>query len=371
MKDPQCCGHPCGVQSNSSNDSFENPRARTWRVGYSFRRLFWENFASLEEADIRYHGLWWSKVLLDPDGKLLKCSTSMADPKGIGVAKLLLQVRPEHREEGPPTAQNSLDAIDEGKVPFVPADLLPAAQHAWRFIWNALSFRDLIKWWSPSSCLCYFDLNDHPGVRSHVALTIDDVPCRLGAENSMLPEVRQLLKKYGAKASFMLIGSFVPGNEDQLVSLLEDGHEFGNHGFVDKSYARSSPIEFEAAIDQCSDHITKLQQRAGKLQQIQWFRPPYGKLSPVMSEVFKQKNMTSVMGDVYAWCAQIQDGEFIGNFLGSNVDHGSIIILHMPEHGFREWCYVALEVLLKRLQERELTPISLGALAELAEWRGT
>ena len=32
---------------------------------------------------------------------------------------------------------------------------------------------------------CYFDVDRFPGVMNHVALTIDDVPCRLGPRNSM------------------------------------------------------------------------------------------------------------------------------------------------------------------------------------------
>lgn len=39
--------------------------------------------------------------------------------------------------------------------------------------------------WLYGDSLCYFDVDEHPGVKNYVALTIDDVPCRLGPKNSM------------------------------------------------------------------------------------------------------------------------------------------------------------------------------------------
>ena len=80
--------------------------------------------------------------------------------------------------------------------------------------------RNSIAWYCGDS-LCYFDLGLCPKVRQHVALTIDDVPCRLGPQNSMLKEVKQLLKRHEAQATFMLMGKFIPGNENDLVALLE------------------------------------------------------------------------------------------------------------------------------------------------------
>eukprot|EP00438_Fugacium_kawagutii_P028551 Skav227717 [mRNA] locus=scaffold802:31677:42565:- [translate_table: standard] len=288
----------------------------------------------------------------------------MGDRQGVGVAKLIISSRIQR----PRDVVDPLSAIDQGEVPFITSDLWFVLQLTWRLVWERVAFRNLIKWCSSASHLFYFDVEEYPGVRGHVALTIDDAPCRLGPKNSKVPEVRTLLQKYDAQASFMLIGSFVPGNEDDLVSLLKDGHEFGNHGFVDKNYASCSQEEVEAAIDRCSRHITDLQQRAGLPQHVRWFRPPHGKLSAAMSEVLERKKLTSVMCDAYAWCAQIQDGEFIGNFLGTQVQHGSIIILHMPEHGFREWCFVGLEALLRILNDRGLRAVSLGTLAARAGW---
>lgn len=335
----------------------------SWKVGYCITEVFWEEFPSKEEAELRYRQICWSKVLLHPDRHVQSCSTAPLDCKGVGVAKLIASARLKRRRG----EENPLNAIEKGEVPFVPAERLQVTQQALRVIWEGVAFRRSISWWSSASRLCYFDVEKYPGVHGHVALTIDDAPCRLGPQNCMVPQVRKLLRDYQAQASFMLIGGFVAGNEEELLSLLTDGHELGNHGLVDKSYASSSPEEFEAAIDECSKRITSLQRRAGMPEQVQWFRPPHGKLSPVMSEILERKGLTSVMCDTYACCPVIQDGDFIGKFLGEHAQDGSIIILHMPEHGFREWCLLGLETLLKRLKERGMKAVSLGHLAELAQ----
>ena len=86
------------------------------------------------------------------------------------------------------------------------------------------------------------------------------------------------------------------------------------------------------------------------------------------------------MCDTYACCPVIQDGDFIGKFLGQQAEHGSIIVIHMPEHGFRasgrlrlkafeaqEWCLRGIQELLAHLKSRGLKAVTVGHLAQLAE----
>ena len=62
--------------------------------------------------------------------------------------------------------------------------------------------------------------------------------------------------------------------------MLHDGHEFGNHGLVDKSYANDTKEDFASALDECSQKITSLQRKAGLEESgSNWFRAPHGKLS--------------------------------------------------------------------------------------------
>lgn len=341
-------------------------RASTWKLGYSMgSKLFWEDFEDQPQAEQRYRELWWSKVLFDPEGHVLKCCSAALDQKGVGVARLLLAARLTDLSDACPVT-----AMESGAVPFIPAERLPGVPQALQLLWENVVTRAAIQnsiEWFVGNSMCYFDVDRFPGVMNHVALTIDDVPCRLGPRNSMIKQVQKLLKSYQAQATFMLMGKFIPGNEADLVSLLKDGHEFGNHGLVDKSYSNDSREDFEVAVDECSQRIRALHSAAGLSQEaVRWFRAPHGKLSAVMTEVLQRKGLTNVMCDTYACCPVIQDADFIGNFLGKQAEHGSIILIHMPERGFREWCLRGLEELLKQLKSRGLQPVSVGKLAQLA-----
>jgi len=82
-----------------------------------------------------------------------------------------------------------------------------------------------------------------------------------------------------------------------------------------------------------------------------------------MEKVLSRKGLTNVMCDTYACCPVIQDGAFIGDALANYATHGSIILVHMPEHGFRDWCYTALEHVLEGLSKRGLQAVTVSELA--------
>ena len=338
----------------------------TWKLGYCSSKLQWEQFHSRAEAENRYRQLWWSRILVGPDGHVVMCSTAILDPKGLGMARLIISAK-----RGFSQIECAATALEQGEVAFIPPERLPGATQAVQLIWQSFAGRTTISLFGSrvsSDALCYFDVEAHPAVRGYVALTIDDAPGRLGRKNSMLPEVRKLLKEYDAKATFMLMGKFVPGHEEEFLQLLRDGHELGNHGLVDRSYAASSVKEFEGVVDECCHHITSLQRRAGVSAAFPWFRPPHGKMSSAMSTVVEKKGLKILMCDTYACCPVIQDGDFVGSFLAQRAEHGSILLIHMPEHGFREWCWLGLQTMLRQLQERGLKVVTAGKLAERAGW---
>ena len=60
-----------------------------------------------------------------------------------------------------------------------------------------------------------------------VALTLDDAP------SSYTSEILDLLKAYGAKATFFVIGSQIAENQALLQRMHDEGHELGNHAWND------------------------------------------------------------------------------------------------------------------------------------------
>ncbi|CAK0867830.1 unnamed protein product [Prorocentrum cordatum] len=174
-----------------------------------------------------------------------------------------------------------------------------------------------------NTSLCFFDAQRFPSVAGHVALTIDDAPGRLPQACSRIPDVADLLRARGARASFFLMGGSVRGHEADLVRLVREGHELCNHAVADRPYHEDSPEEFAAAVDSCNEQIKEIQRSAGVPACARWFRAPHGKYTESMEDVLHERLLTNTMCDCYASDPVVEDGEWIGNFLARRAVHGS------------------------------------------------
>jgi len=205
----------------------------------------------------------------------------------------------------------------------------------------------------------------------YVALSFDDTPCRFDdRSHSQLENVLDLLKKYDAKATFMVISSFLADcHEPDMIRLLHEGHELANHGVRDEPMDKmATSVEvFVEAIDECNNKIKELQTKANTEVGVKWFRAPQSKYTKIMEEGLVQRDMNNVMCDAYAACPIVEDGPWIAGALNKQIRNGSIALLHMPEKcGFREHCLEALEQLLKLLQKRNFKVVSIGELHKMA-----
>mmetsp|Transcript_81292 Transcript_81292/g.252306 ORF Transcript_81292/g.252306 Transcript_81292/m.252306 type:complete len:257 (+) Transcript_81292:73-843(+) len=217
--------------------------------------------------------------------------------------------------------------------------------------------------------LFYLDESSHPGVQGCVALTIDDGLCRSGTECSLVSEVRELLKRHAARATFFLCSEYLSGCETEAQQLLEDGHEFANHMTLDSHKWAGGPLEeFEADLRVCSDKLEELHRACPQEQRpLAWFRAPGGKLTAPMREVLRGQGLRHALGDCYCDDWAIEDAAYVAQTLTGQARSGSVIIMHMPERGFREHCLEALEQLLEGLTRKGLTCVTLSDLVARAE----
>lgn len=263
------------------------------------------------------------------------------------------------------------DLVSSGELPFVPKNHHTANQwvlkRAMELTFNRTSVKYFACSYRSKSTLYYYDVQKYPGVRGHVALTIDDAPCRFSRANSRVLEVANMLNDYDAKATFMVIGKFIDnGHDEDMIKLLMEGHELANHGMLDRAYHLDKPEDFLQAVDSCNDRIRSLHQKANITEEIRWFRAPHGKYTLSMEEQLRKRNLRNVMCDTYASCPIVQDGEYIGRALANSAKDGSIILLHMPERGFRDWCITALRHLLEGLTKQGLKSVTLSQLDHIA-----
>ena len=242
------------------------------------------------------------------------------------------------------------------KDPRVPGDIGPAALLFRKVLWTVATLpglRFMVRLIYRRSTI------SHCRVNGAVAFTIDDGFC--GRDNPggcMLEEVRQLFKDHGARASFFLTGSHCAHtSKDDVQALLEDGHELINHNMMDRPYNRETAQAFEGdlrstemVLSQYRDEVTR------------WYRAPFGRLSETMRSVLDSQDLTHVLCDCFANDTAIPDPEWIAKFILRRVKDGSIVLIHMPERGCREWNFQAMKRTLEGLAAKGLKVVTFSEL---------
>ncbi|MAJ44622.1 MAG: hypothetical protein CMF96_07760 [Candidatus Marinimicrobia bacterium] len=208
----------------------------------------------------------------------------------------------------------------------------------------------------PSSTISYFNVQDA------VAFTIDDGFC--GKNNSggcMVDEVRQLLKFYGANATFFVTGSHCENiNSNTVNLLLKDGNEIANHNMMDWSYENYSIDEFEFDLNLTENILSSYNQKYFK-----WYRAPFGKINNLMQKVIDKRKLVHVIPDTFAHDSYIPDPYWISKYILRKVRPGSIILIHMPERGVREWNYQAIKLTLQGLKNSNYKILNLTEINSL------
>jgi peptidoglycan/xylan/chitin deacetylase (PgdA/CDA1 family) len=149
-----------------------------------------------------------------------------------------------------------------------------------------------------------------------IALTIDD-----GPDPATTPEILRVLKHNGAHATFFIITSRVPGNEELLRRIVAEGHELGNHLVLDEPSLRLAPAEFERQLVVSHDVLSRF-------APMRWFRPGSGKYDARMLATLEAHGYRCALGSVYPFDPQIRWSWFSKRFILSNARPGSVIILH-------------------------------------------
>jgi len=196
-----------------------------------------------------------------------------------------------------------------------------------------------------------------------VAFTIDDGFCGLdNPDGDMLKDVRYLLDKYNAQATFFITGSHTNHTtEYEIDNLLIDGHELANHNMYDIPYNKYSESDFENDLIKTNSILTKYTDDISS-----WYRPPHAKMSKNMYKIIDKYNLTLILGDVFANDTSIPDPNYISKYILNKVKPGSIIIIHMPEKGVREWNLEAIDLILHGLNEKGLDIVTLSQLESLS-----
>ena len=151
-----------------------------------------------------------------------------------------------------------------------------------------------------------------------IALTFDDGPHPRYTE-----QILDILDEYGIKATFFVIGINAKYYPETLESIVERGHEIGNHTYT---HPHVSTINSEAMlleIERCEDMIHSLSDYQTKL-----FRPPEGMVDGDVISVLRQLDYKVILWDIDTrdW-AHTSPAE-ICDAVVSKISSGDIILMH-------------------------------------------
>ena len=177
----------------------------------------------------------------------------------------------------------------------------------------------------------------------------------------MINEVRELFKEYDAKATFFTTGSHCHNaKRNDILKLLDDGHELANHGMFDHPYNEFNYEDFKNDLELTASILKSYTNSIPK-----FYRAPHAKLSKTMQKVIDEKGLTHFVCDAFASDTSIPDPEWISDYILNRVQPGSIVLIHMPEKNIREWNYAAMELTLKQLRDLNYKIVTLSELNNL------
>lgn len=170
-------------------------------------------------------------------------------------------------------------------------------------------------------------------------LTIDD-----GPDPATTPRVIALLEKYGARATFFLIGAKAAQYPGLTRMILDAGHTIGNHTQTHPQFSfwRLSPRALAREIDAFEGTISSL-----GIAPSFWFRAPTGMKNPFLHPILAARGLRLVGWSARAYDTRIDDCAKIVERIKRSVVSGTIILFH--ERPQQEVCLKALEQLLREL----------------------
>ncbi|MGG0409240.1 polysaccharide deacetylase family protein [Peribacillus simplex] len=165
--------------------------------------------------------------------------------------------------------------------------------------------------------VCSLGITKKINSNNGIALTFDD-----GPNPEYTIKLLDLLKEYGIKATFFVVGSKVKRNPEIIKRMHEEGHTIGIHHFHHVSSWILSPIHLwkqlemtEKAINECTN------------EKVVFYRPPWGHFNmftPLSSKKYRVIMWSGIFGD---WKVEKCKNTLLDQ-LRSTSTEGSILLLH-------------------------------------------
>jgi peptidoglycan-N-acetylglucosamine deacetylase len=191
-----------------------------------------------------------------------------------------------------------------------------------------------------------------------VALSFDD-----GPHPVYTPEVLEILRRHGARATFFLIGDRAERHPELVSAIRADGHEVGNH-YLYYRHGLMLAHSDEEFVKHLEDVERVLGIPAGRDAKPKMFRAPGGLARPRQLALARERGYTCALGCAYPHDPGHPPVAYMRWLVEKNLAPGTIVILHdgIPDPSR------SIEALRRILEEgarRGLTFVSIGELVEM------
>jgi peptidoglycan/xylan/chitin deacetylase (PgdA/CDA1 family) len=157
-----------------------------------------------------------------------------------------------------------------------------------------------------------------------IALTFDD-----GPNDPHTLRLLDVLARYGAKATFFLIGKYVRRRPDIARAIAVAGHEIGNHTYSHPNLILVSAARLRRELEDCNKALAD---ELGPRPAL--FRPPFGGRRPNVLRTARALGLQPVMWSItgYDWNAPSAD-HIVGKVTpGLKSRRAEIVLLHDGGH---------------------------------------
>ena len=171
--------------------------------------------------------------------------------------------------------------------------------------------------------------------------------------NEDTQQLIDILGRYGVKATFFVVGSWVDKYPESVKALADAGHEVMNHSNTHAHYPQLSADEVVADLNACNDKIEAVTGVRPTL-----VRMPYGDYDDKSVQAARSIGMEPIQWDVDSLDWKEISAEEITQRVTSKVGAGSIVLfhnaaLHTPE---------ALPSILEKLTQEGYTFVPISQL---------
>lgn len=153
-------------------------------------------------------------------------------------------------------------------------------------------------------------------VRPKVSLTFDD-----GPNEEFTPQVLDILKEYGIKGTFFVVGRYVDLYPEMAQRIVDEGHTIANHSYDHPDFSTISDQEVRQQID-----LTQVSIEAATGVTASLYRMPYGSGGERVFRLIPELTSVTWNTDTGDW--YLRDAEAIYQNIMSQLSDDMLILLH-------------------------------------------